>query len=271
MENFEDITLSPEEENDALREARERKFYRVKELEKEARAAELRRMLTERWSYERTREWIEERIPTVFEGKEVTFHDVFHEAGHCISNAGSIFTLLCYYFSVDPRFVEKALEMGIEGPDLRKGLLLAGPIGCGKTSLLRLFQRNQRQVFMMKSAKEVAWKWRQADKEAGAYLETMTNLHKLPLDDVQNFYNRFAGLCIDDAGTEDIQNNYGNKASVIADIIEGRYYNGCAGVMFHMTTNLTMPDLKVSYGARVASRLRETMNQIHYKGEDRRK
>lgn len=271
MENFEDVPLTPDEESEALRIARERKFYRLQELEKEARSAELRRLLTERWSYEKTREWIEGRIPKVFDDKEIAFHDVFHENGRCISNAGSVFMLLCYYFSYDPRFIEKALEMGIEGPDLRKGLLLAGPIGCGKTSLLRLFQHNQRQVFMMRSAKEIAWKWRQAGKEAGAYLETMTTLQKLPVDDVQNFYQGFAGLCIDDAGTEDIQNSYGNKASVIADIIEGRYFNRCAGVMLHMTTNLTMPDLKEFYGPRVTSRLRETMNQIHYKGEDRRK
>lgn len=268
-ETYDTVKLTPAEEAEALQEARERKHYRLMEEEKEARAAELRRMLTERWSYERTREWIESRIAH-HEGA-VQFHNVTNEEGEQISNAGSLFTLLCYYFSVDPRFIILADEMKIKRPDLRKGLLIAGRIGCGKTSLMRLFQRNQRQVYMILGAKEIAFNWRQAGENAGAYLERLSNAHMLPVNDVQNFYHRFAGLCIDDVGTEDVQNSFGNRASVIADLIEARYYNRCIGPLLHLTTNLTMKDVKEFYGDRVASRLRETMNIIEYKGEDRRK
>lgn len=233
--------------------------------------AELRRMLTERWSYEKTREWMEKRIIELFSEEKVQFHDVTSESGDFISNAGSVFTLLCYYFSADPHFVILADEMGISRPDLRKGLLIAGRIGCGKTSLMRLFQRNQRQVYTIQSAKEIAWNWRQAGENGGAYMERLSNPHMLPVNDMQNFYHRLAGLCIDDAGTEDVQNGFGNRASVIADLIEARYFNRCTGVLFHLTTNLTMKTVKEFYGDRVASRLRETMNVIEYKGEDRRK
>jgi len=270
LENFEHITLTEQEIAIVLREAREKKHFRLQELERDARAAELRRMLTERWTYEKTRTWIEGRMKTVFPGQKVIFEDIQRPNGEIFCNAGSIFTLLCLYFSVDPGFIELAISLGVENPDLRKGLLLAGRIGCGKTSLMRIFQRNQRQVYMILNAKEIAFNWRQADKEVGTYMEKLTNPHLLPINDVQNFYHRIAGLCIDDAGAEDIQNSWGNRASVIPDIIEGRYFNRCVGPLLHMTTNLTMDDLKSFYGPRVGSRLRETMNVIHYVGEDRR-
>jgi len=270
-EIYDSVQLSPEETAAALRDAREKKYYRQQEIEREARSAELRRMLTERWSYEKTRDWIESRKQQVFPDETIEFHDAMTSDGKQISNAGSVFTLLCYYFSADPRFILLASELGIKNPELRKGLLIAGRIGCGKTSLMRLFQRNQRQVFMIQSAKEIAWNWRQAGENAGLYMERMTNVHMLPVNDMQNFYHRIAGLCVDDVGTEDVQLSFGNRASVIGDLIEGRYFNRCMGVLFHMTTNLTMKDVKDFYGDRVASRLRETMNVIEYKGEDRRK
>lgn len=228
-------------------------------------------MLTERWNYEKTREWAQRRASQMWPTEEAAFGDHVDVDGNQVCNAGSVFTLLCLYFAVDPAFVVEAGKMGVPRPDLRKGLFLAGRIGCGKTSLMRVFQRNQRQVFMIQSAKEIAWNWRQADKEAGAYLERMCNPLLLPVNDVQNFYHRMAGLCIDDVGTEEVQNSWGNRASVIADVIEGRYFNGCAGPLLHLTTNLITADIREAYGERVASRLRETMNIIQYVGEDRRK
>lgn len=269
---YDDIQLNPQEQAEAIAQAKEQKFYRLLEQEKEARASELRRMLTEQWTTERTEKWITSRVNHIFLGESLVFTDlVDDESGKVISNSRSMFNLFCEYFSMDPKFIESAEYMGVKRPDLRKGLLLIGAIGCGKTTMLRLFQRNQRQVFMMKSAKEIAWKWLEAEKNAGEYLHSLSNIHLLPADDVQNFYHRYAGLCIDDAGTEDIKNNYGNKSNVITDIIEGRYYNGAMGPMFHMTTNLNTGDLKAFYGDRAASRLRECMNIIEYKGEDRRK
>ena len=270
-EIYEAIELTGDELAEAVRAAKEKKYYRLLEEEKLAREAEGRRMLTERWSYDKTRSWIEKRIGQLYPGEDVEFQDIISDDGRLICNAGSLFTLLCYYFSGDASFVLLAQKMGFIRPDLRKGLLLVGRIGCGKTSLMRIFQRNQRQGFMVLGAKEIAWNWRQADKEAGQYLQRLSTLHQLPINDSQNFYQRVAGLCIDDVGTEDIQNSFSNKSNVIADLIEGRYYNRCAGPYLHLTTNLIMSDIKEFYGDRVASRLRETMNVIEYKGEDRRK
>lgn len=262
LENYDDILLTEEEASLALRDARERKFYRLQEERRAAHSAELRRQLTERWSYEKTADFMRYRIEKKFPDKKLLFSDT------STSNAGTVFEFLCRYFSNDPHFIELALAAGIENPDLRKGILLSGTVGTGKTSLMRLFGANQRQVFMIKSAAEVASNWLSGGEEA---ISALYNLHKLPVNDVDNFYHPYAALCLDDCGTEDVKNHFGNKVNVIGQIIERRYFNGATGRMFHITTNLNSTQMKEFYGPRVISRLREIMNVIELKGEDRRK
>jgi len=256
------IPLTDEEVAVALKDAREKKYYRLLDEEKEARASELRRQLTEKWSYEKTRDFMLWRATRISQNRRLLFDDADG------SNAGTVFQLLCYYFSNDPMFVELALSSGFKAPDLRKGICLAGTIGTGKTSLMRLFGVNQRQVFMIRSASEVANKW-QAEGEDG--MSGLYTTHMLPVNDADNFYHRFAGLCLDDCGAEEVKNHYGNRKNVIGDLIEARYFNRACGTMLHMTSNLTTDQLKEFYGPRVSSRLRECMNVIELKGKDRRK
>lgn len=261
-ESYDDIPLTEAETATVLRAAREQKFRRLQEEERAARSAELRRQLTERWSYEKTVDFMNFRMERIFGGKKVVFED----SKSC--NAGNVFQLLCRYFSNDPHYVEMALAAGIECPDLRKGLLLTGAVGIGKTSLLRLFAVNQRQVFMVRSAAEVASSWLTGGEEA---ISGLYRLHRLPVNDMDNFYHPYAGLCLDDCGTEDVKNHYGNRVNVIGQLIEGRYFNGATGPLFHMTTNLNADQMKEFYGPRVISRLREIMTVIELKGDDRRR
>lgn len=264
LEPYNDIDLTPEERAEALRDARERKFYRLQEQRREAREAEVRRQLTEQWGYEKTFQFAKWRCGQLF-GGQVSFED----AGGI--NCVAIFEILCLYFARDPAFVEKCLAVGVIEPSLEKGILLAGGIGRGKTTVMRVFQVNQRQVYFIKPASEIALQWRLAEKEAASFMDKYTYPFELPSNDGDNFYQRFAGLCIDDIGTEDLQNSYGNRSNVIADIIQSRYMAASVGPMLHLTTNMTMNALKEFYGSRVASRLRETVNIIELKGEDRRK
>lgn len=271
-ETFPDVELSLEEKEEALRAARERKFYRLQEKALDDRRAEMRRQLSEQWSYEQILGFAISRKDRLEAdgGRKIDFMDRLKD-GKTIENSHSIFDLLCYYFARDPLFTVKANEMGVPRPDLRKGLYLVGPIGCGKTTLMRIMQVNQRRVFLIKSAADIAREWRMADKEAGEYLARLSQPHSLPSNDPQAFYQRFAGLCIDDLGTEDIANSYGNRSNVIADLIEARYANQAMGDLFHVTTNLPATAIAEAYGHRVSSRLKETMNIIEYRGEDRRK
>lgn len=265
-ENYDHIILTSGEALEALRLGRERKHYQLIEEEKEARRADNRRMLTEHWTPAKTRKFMELRNEAVFGG-------VLNFENGNGSNFGDVFRLLCLYFSNDNSFVIAADSMKVKNPDLRKGILILGSIGTGKTTLMQLFGCNQRQVFMVKNAAEIADKWANFDKgeDKDAFLSTFAETYPLPINDMDNFYHRHMGLCLDDCGTEDIRNNYGNRKNVIGDIIEMRYANRCAGVYFHMTSNLTTEQLKEHYGQRVASRLRETMNVIHLTGQDRRK
>lgn len=272
LKTFDDIELTPEEVEEGLRLARERKAGRLEDEARQVRREELRRQLTEQWTYERTLDFMLGRIEWVGqrENRKIAFIDKM-EGDRIVANADSIFRLLCFYFSRDPQFTVMANEMGVPRPELRKGLYLAGPIGCGKTTLMRIMQVNQRQVFMIKNAAELSREWRMADKDQAAYFEKYCTPYPLPAGDTQSFYQRQAGLCIDDLGTEEIAMSYGNRSNVLADLIETRYQYGAMGDMFHVTTNLPADKIKEFYGDRVASRLRETMNIIEYKGEDRRR
>jgi Cdc6-like AAA superfamily ATPase len=74
-------------------------------------------------------------------------------------------------------------------------------------------------------------------------------------------------ICIDDVGTEDVANNYGNKVDLFAHIVETRYDKDN---VTHLTTNLNTQQLRERYGERVYSRLRETTQFINFGTEDRR-
>lgn len=265
-DSFDHILLTPDETATALRDARERKHYRLIDLEKEARAAEVRRQLTEKWDTNRTRDFMLWRAKRQNQGFELS--DMADGSGNIICNIGTVFSLLCYYFSNDPRFVEEGMRQGLYRPDLRKGLLIAGGVGRGKTSLMNLFRVNQRQVFMLKTSAAISEGWATGGDE---YLEGLVTPHMLPVNDSDNFYQRFAGLCIDDIGTEEIRNHFGNRKNVIGDLIEARYVTSSTGPLLHLTTNLSWEMLNGHYGQRVTSRLKETMNMIELKGEDRRK
>lgn len=67
--------------------------------------------------------------------------------------ARQVLEQLAWYFSDDGVLPPPE---GWEGPDPDKGLLLAGPVGCGKTTLLRLFMRNPAQKFGVVSTRTVA-------------------------------------------------------------------------------------------------------------------
>lgn len=269
-DNYEGITLTAEEANAALLDGRRRKSERLQQEEKEARAAEVRRQLTEQWTTQKTDAFMKWRAPRIL-GKPMEFGKISEG-----NNSYAVYRLLCLYFSNDPEFVIEANLLGVKSPDLRKGILISGRIGAGKTTLMRLFGVNQRQVFMCKNAAEVANEWQaqgEGDKKERtvSIIEALSTPHMLPVNDIDNFYHRFAGLCLDDCGTEDIKVHYGNRKNVIGDLIEARYANQSAGIMFHLTTNFNSDQLKEFYGPRVSSRLRETMNVIELKGEDRRK
>lgn len=143
--------------------------------------------------------------------------------------------------------------------DLRKGIMLTGPIGCGKTSLMslmRLVPAKERN-FTIKTARDISFEFLQEGY------------------DVINRYSKlsFTGsgpriYCFDDLGAEQNLKYYGNSCNVMGEILMSRYelFNS-QGMVSYLTTNLGAADIENLYGTRVRSRMREMFNLISYRPE----
>jgi predicted ATPase len=180
----------------------------------------------------------------------------------------TMFDLLCYYFSDDKNFIAIAENIGVKNPSLDKGIFLAGNFGVGKTWLMSLFRKNQRQVFFLESAKAIANSF---EKNGEGEMEKFIFPEKNAINDAAKFFQPFSGLCVDDIGTEDLKNNFGNKKNVLGDLIELRYSKNFTGTLLHATTNLSAKQLEDFYGGRITSRMKEIFNWIVFDGKDRRR
>jgi DNA replication protein DnaC len=258
LDSYNHIELTDDELCLAMIDAKRKKEAKIKEAEREERAAANRVALTTRhWSFVQTRGYMLNRAKDLFDNKFK-----LDEHNH------NVFDLLCHYFSYSNDFLTTCELLGVSNPSLSKGILLAGNFGVGKTWLMSLFRKNNRQVYHVEEAKSIAKAYHVGGEEA---IEKHYNKVKNAFNDPTVLYQEFSGLCIEDVGAEDIKNNYGNKTNVIGDIMESRYVNKCLGPFFHGTTNLTVSQLEQFYGGRVISRLRESVNLIELDGPDRRK
>lgn len=259
LESYNHIHLTEDEkiEGEIWAKQRKEKLIQAEEL-KAAEARNRKNMTSGIWSYKQTSDYMKYRSATlpIFQGKFK-----IDEANE------NIFSALCYYFSDDKNFYTQTELLHVKNPSLSKGIMLAGNFGTGKTWMMKLFSKNQRQVFHVKNAKDIANDYQGNGVESADFV----NKFKNPENDKASFFHPYAGLCIDDIGTEDIKNNFGNKKNVIGDLIEQRYSTGNTGVFFHATTNLNSDQLKSFYGERVVSRMKELFNFIEFPGNDRRK
>lgn len=259
LANYSHIDLTEEEHDKAILDAKQRKERLLRDTEMIERGRENRKLFTKQtWDFDTTKSFMLYRAKNLFHGQFEL--DTSNEI---------VFDLLCYYFAEDPLFVTTAKEMGCKGEiTLKKGIMLAGNFGTGKTWLLKLFAQNRRQTYYIRTAKEIATDYQTHGVDAfEKYLKLFVN----PINDVATMFQKHSGLCIDDLGAEDAKNNYGNRINVLGDLIEGRYFNELTGHLLHVSTNLTTDALEQFYGGRVKSRLREIFNLIELPGEDRRK
>ena len=167
------------------------------------------------------------------------------------------------YFSADPDF-----EIMNDHFSLKKALLLFGPIGCGKTTLLKVLQKNSYNPLRIVSCRKVA------DEYAEFGHSTIANYSTPQLVSRREFYgHNTVAMCFDDLGTESEKKNFGNQVNVMAEIILNRYDNIEAKDKTFITTNLSIDELAKYYGDRALSRMREMFNVIEFPfdGPDRRK
>ncbi len=165
--------------------------------------------------------------------------------------------LLLVYFYHDRQSAE---EYGI---DLKKGILLCGPVGCGKTTVMYLMKMflPEAEQYTMVSTRDVGLEY-QRDGFATIEKYTTRSFHYTQGDIRPKTY------CFDDLGLEANIRHYGSDTNIMAEILLGRYPLAISHRMkTHATTNLSAEELEAVYGNRVRSRMRELFNLIAFEND----
>jgi len=162
---------------------------------------------------------------------------------------------LCCYFIQDHY---SCSQMGI---DTNKGLLLSGPVGCGKTSLMKLLPHlaPHKTNYEIIPTRNIVFNFNATGFE------------------VLDKYNETRNYCFDDLGIEPTGCHYTKECNVMGEILLSRhdlYINSKNSERIHskthITTNLNAEELETRYGSRVRSRLREMLNVIAFDSNDKR-
>ncbi|WP_282143592.1 ATPase [Cellulophaga baltica] len=152
---------------------------------------------------------------------------------------------LCHYFIKDKENCAK------EGIDPDKGVLLSGPVGCGKTSLMKLLRHivPLQRPYEMIPCRNVAF-----------------SFNHLGFKTIEEYGNtKF--FCFDDLGVEPPGRFYGKDLNVMGEVLLSRYelyLDTKHKIKTHATTNLNAEELEERYGNRVRSRMRELFNLIAF-------
>jgi hypothetical protein len=177
--------------------------------------------------------------------------------------------LFHYYFGL--QMPENPLLLGEYSP--KKGILVVGSVGVGKTYMMRAFAKMIKIPFTRCAAiasdyserGEIAmhrFGKKSFKTNAMGHIETSKPIHH----------------AFDDLGVEDFGKFYGTTKNCMEEIITDRHEGWeNAGMKTFITTNLSVTALKTNeqtlelkYGSRVLSRLKQMCNILRIVGEDRR-
>lgn len=235
QENFDDykeVELSEEEKNRALLAARQKKYFDDKLIEYKKKISEVTKYPTY------TREELYQKV---------------HDEGFKVDETNKqIIWNLCRYFAGDPK-----------GPlNLRKGIMLYGPVGCYKTSLMRLFANNQSNSFVIYSVNDVVSNFASEGEEGILKYKGLIK----STDMFRTFGQDELGSCFDDFGDDvsDVK-HYGNEQNVMGQIIKSRFMSHENLIAkTHFTTNINTDEIEKRYGYKVKSRIREMCNLVPF-------
>ena len=195
--------------------------------------------MTSQYNYPEILTWLEQKAKQDY---GLNFHFVEED----LSN---ITKLVAY-------FLKDEITANQYGLDLSKGILLSGPVGSGKTTLMTIMKyiTQKENKFYMRTCRDVSFEFIKEGYEIihkysrGSYSQT----------DCKNY-------CFDDLGVESNLKYYGNECNVMAEIILSRYDLFISKkVITHITTNLSASEIETMYGNRVRSRLRAMLNLIAF-------
>ena len=185
------------------------------------------------------------------------------ENDEVISNIKTLF----YYFLEDNKFFNcDNLKSDITVPSFKKGLLLIGGYGVGKTDYFKAFEATFKNYNNMRfkgfTSKELVLNY---------------ELCQTP-NDKEYFFKNLSRkrIFIDDITSEREANNYG-KVNVIEEVLSLRYekklktYATCNYSNKNQCVSETMEHLGNKYGARIYDRLFESFNIVEFSGKSIRK
>lgn len=151
---------------------------------------------------------------------------------------------ICFFFSNDVRF---ETELGFS---LKKGLMIRGVSGLGKTYLFRCVENNDIKPIEIFSMIDITEKV----KEDGVF--EISTLKCIYLDDV---------------GTEEpMVNHFGTKLTWFKNFIEIYYLKNKPFNRLIISTNNNFDEIENKYGFRVRSRIKDMFNIIDVTGKDMR-
>lgn len=198
--------------------------------------------LKSQYNYDEVVSWIEKK------GKElygIKFRIL--ESDHPV-----LYRLIAYFLKDE----QTTLQFGI---DLNKGILLAGPVGCGKTTLMNVMKylTPAEHKFMLKPCRDISFEFIQEGYEV---------LHRYTKGKQQHLDPKI--YCFDDLGVENNLKYFGNECNVMGEILLSRYDLFVSRqIQTHITTNLSATEIETHYGMRVRSRLRELCNLIAFENK----
>lgn len=229
--------LSADEKNDILTKAANRKIWHQQDQrERELRIEKIRQKM----EHVKTT-WTSNEFMRIIRTHYTAKHGQFIE----LETQQNYFKALSYFLSGDPHFENEL------GYSFKKGLMIIGESGLGKTETLKAIKANPLKPLRMVSMIEVASHVRE------------TGSCDLPLDRI---------IVLDDLGCEPVPIKYfGTDIRWFSDFIEERYIMQETFTNLIITTNYGGEQIQELYGYRVRSRLREMFNVIELTGKDLRK
>jgi DNA replication protein DnaC len=159
-----------------------------------------------------------------------------------------IYKLIAYFLKDEATCYQYSIN-------LDKGILLSGPVGCGKTTLMNLMKTltATEHKFYIKPCRDISFEFIQDG------YEIIQKYSKGKL------YPDPKTICFDDLGIEKNLKYFGNECNVMGEILLSRYdLFTNKKIVTHITTNLSASEIEAAYGNRLRSRMRYMLNLIAF-------
>jgi energy-coupling factor transporter ATP-binding protein EcfA2 len=142
--------------------------------------------------------------------------------------------------------------------DLYKGLIITGPVGCGKTAIMKILRAllPRDGQFVIRSCCRTSLDFLQ---------DGYQTIERYTFGSFEPYSTRPRTCCFDDLGIEKDANHWGNTCNVMAEILFHRYDLFMEHHMLtHLTTNMSSSELEERYGNRLRSRIRQMCQLVGF-------